>query len=251
MTTNLSTECSKAGKFGSAYAPKASTIESNPPTTSDNKKDPFVQHARAHFLVLLALGSGACAGGQSGTEGDPSLDPCADKTRTPVGLDDQTAAGTARTAFDAVTAPESASLRWFSHGDGTNSDTTATFTVTGTPGAATWVVPSEPSCSPEVEIEAALRIESADGAFDDVFSGFVYRRPSGESGFRGQLPVGEFMGGYDMSTVSGNYRDPVLSLFTSLAPATGQMSMSGQSATPGATPVSAAIAEWQGSDAGP
>jgi hypothetical protein len=198
-------------------------------------------------LAVTAFSLLGCVGGQSGTEGEPSLDPCQKTMTSAVALDEVTPAGTAQELFESLTAPQTASLRWFSHdGSGVHGDTTLTVSVVGEPGVASYVVPVDEntSCSARLEVEGVLRFTTEDGAFDESFMGVAHRDPSGQSGFRGRLAVSAFAGTYDTDTVAAHYRDPELMLNTSMSPASGNMFMSGDSSTPGASPVSAAIAEW-------
>lgn len=137
---------------------------------------------RNGVLVLILLGSLeslACTrGGQSGTEERGAA--CGTLISRPVGLDENTPAGTARTLFDSVTSIESAALRWYSYyGTPSHSDTTLTLSVSGTPGMATYSWYSNCEMRSQLKVEGAiLRFETADGAFDEsiLASCFAIRR---------------------------------------------------------------------------
>ncbi|HEY5957507.1 MAG TPA: hypothetical protein VIV60_13165 [Polyangiaceae bacterium] len=192
---------------------------------------------------VFVCGLGACTGGQSGTDGEPSLDRCSQFSRRYVDLGEVTALGSAQEVFDSLIEPETTTMRWYSHST-TDESSSASLTMglTGTPGEASHVDPLDAACVAELQVEAHLRFTTSDGSFDEMYSGHAYRTASGQRGFRGSLVASGHAGSYDASTVLSTYTDPYYNITTSLRPASGHVVLVGRTARANAT--SALIAEW-------
>jgi len=202
---------------------------------------------RLVWILGCALGATACIGGQSGTEGRPDIPGgCRPISERPVGLDDVTAAGVARTAFDSLRSPQLAALSWYTH-DGTSPliDTTLTLSISGEAEGASYLEFSD-DCLPLLRVTGGtLRFETADGAFQESFPGVAIHSSDGDQ-FVGTLPISQFAGSYDVERLASPYRNAELLLRTSFSPASGQLSMSGESAVPGSTAAASSIANWTG-----
>ena len=137
---------------------------------------------RLVWILGCALGATACIGGQSGTEGRPDIPGgCRPISERPVGLDDVTAAGVARTAFDSLRSPQLAALSWYTH-DGTSPliDTTLTLSISGEAEAASYLEFSD-DCLPLLRVTGGtLRFETADGAFQESFPGVAVHSSDGD-----------------------------------------------------------------------
>lgn len=199
----------------------------------------------------LGLGLGflgtACAGGQSGTEGSPIEDSCHEATTTVVASDESTPIGTPRDLLTSMAAPLETTLRWYTHDEASAfRDTTLTLALDGQLGEATYVVPEAESCPQELRIETTIKFATLDGAFAERFSGTLYRTTGGSTGFTGTLPVTEFKGSYDASSLIQRRIDPYYTLYTTLSPPTGTLSLDGplEDASPNGVAVSAAVADW-------
>ena len=202
------------------------------------------------LVLLCAFAASACIGGQSGTEGQPDLPSTCDELR-PVGRDDATPLGTASAFIESVSSPQAASLRWF-RGASSYTDTTLTLTVVVPPQAATYRGSTGSDCSPVLEIpHSTLLFQTADGAFNEAFTGTVSVSAAGRE-FECSLPVnGQFSGSYDIAAAAAALQNPMLLLQTTLTPATGSMYLTSDSSA-GLAGASLTIADWTGvQDGGP
>ena len=208
---------------------------------------------RLFWILGLAFGATACLGGQSGNEGQPDLPggSCVGSGQRPVGLDDMTTIGAARTLLDRFRSPQLATLTWYTQdGLSTRIDTTVTLSVSGEPEAASYLEFEPAGCPPTLQVTGGrLRFETADGAFQESFPGVVSASESGAS-FDAALPISQFAGSYDVARVAQPFDNAQLLLHTSLLPARGTLFMSSGSAQPGSTAGTTFIARWTGAGHG-
>lgn len=103
-------------------------------------------------------------------------------------------------------------------------------------------------CPDLAEVDVRVRLETADGSFDDAFAG-VATRVGSQSSYRGSLPVDEFDGSYAISDeVLEQYRDPRFDLLIRFDESwSGQLSLGGsEDDDPSSGQVAATVAEFQG-----
>lgn len=215
---------------------------------------------------LLTVASFACTGGQSGTE--EAIPACAHDSTRAIELDQETLAGTPRALFESVVAlaAETVALRWYSpDGSGAYADTTVTLSVSGVPTSATLMADPEEGCPQIIEVEGAmLRLQTADGAFDEIIPGYVYNstdygRTFGDHHYKLNFYGGQWSttfasiypnlnamnsgGSYDLSAVARQFMRPQMYFATSLSPANGYLSANSD-AKSGVYQKSVTIAAW-------
>jgi len=198
------------------------------------------------FVGLLTLVSFACAGGQSGTEGE--IPACSNYTVRELELDQGTLAGTARSVFESAVAlgSQTAGLRWVCDAGSGYVDTTVMLSVTGEPSSATLEENGESRCDQRMRIEGAvLRFQSADGAFDESIAGVVSSAARVYGGttvvelmFEAQSSVDSFAGTFEFSNTR-RFDDPRVTIFTSLSPVQGNLSVG-----PSSNPRERTLAFW-------
>jgi hypothetical protein len=143
--------------------------------------------------------------------------------------------------------PETVGLRWYlPDGSGTYVDTTATLSVGGAPISATLRADPEDGCPQFITVEGAmLRLQSVDGAFDEVIPGQLYNDTDFVRAADHQYKLRFHAGGWS-TTFAGTYDPPIdrplIYLLTNLSPAYGSMQVNSGSGTY-QKPV--AVADWR------
>ena len=207
----------------------------------------------AFSVGLIGCGSGVDpgvgqpqTGGQSGTETEPP--PCKEVSRTPVGPDDPTAAGTANELAVRVAGERRTSIRYGHPVAGTSVDTEVVLevfldlTTARIVTSTGWNGQPSSSCGDRLEVDGELRFETADGAFAERFAGTLTN-----DRFAGTLPASELRGSYDAGALLSAYVGPYYSLYTTLSPPLwGSLSMNGDEpdSDPNTTVTAASIASW-------
>jgi hypothetical protein len=202
------------------------------------------------FVGLLTLVSFACAGGQSGSEGE--VPACSQYTVRELELDQGTLAGTARSVFESAVAlgSQAAGLRWSCDAGIGYVDTTVMLSVTGEPSSATLEENGESRCDQRMRIDGAfLRFQSADGAFDESIAGVVssiarvYRGATVvQLRFEAQPSVESFAGTYDFSRTR-RFDHARVTISTSLSPVQGTLYV-GSDAEPRASQIAGWAADY-------
>jgi hypothetical protein len=207
-----------------------------------------------HAAFLFVFGCSACVGGQSGTEGDKGIQCNVASTRA-LAADEVTAVGTPAEIATSLAGPRTMPLRWFPHDGSGARNTELELELVADLTSARYVsrhqgdCPENAKCTgcpDQVELDALLRFETADGAFSERFPGTLYADAE-TTRFVGTLPAVELRGTYDDSGVLSNYEDPAYSLHVWFSDSiSGHLDLSGADPDPdpSRTLVSAAIAEF-------
>jgi hypothetical protein len=207
---------------------------------------------RLSFVVMaLAFATMGCS--SETTSGSRGVSCIVVETRA-IGPDDETPLGTANGVVAGITLMQHANLRWFSNRETqTTGDTTLTVEVLPDTTSVTYEtrkaedVAQAALCGDVMNVSAALLFKTADGTFDERFSGTLHKGMGISADFVGTLPASELQGSYDHSWLPPSHAGELYSLRTALSPnLSGTMYVDGPeaSSSPNVTYGSAYIAEW-------
>jgi hypothetical protein len=185
---------------------------------------------RITLLGAVVASVTACGNDGSTISSEAHIDyaPCTQGTPTRVEADEETPAGTANELAVAVAGTRSAPLFWwFENGDPGHSEiTVVTLEATADASSARTVPqqtvrPASPiNCGTLLELDATLRLTTADGAFSERFHGTLEKDAVvGAVTFQGEMPADQHQGTYDLARRGiWNPSDVTLDVYSTLLP---------------------------------
>jgi hypothetical protein len=153
---------------------------------------------------------------------------------------------------------QNSQLRWFSHAGSTQTTGNTELTVEVVPDVTSTTYRTRKAkdaangswCGDLMEMYGALSFQTADGAFDEQFSGTLRKSVGNNVDFEGKLPAGNFQGMYDTSWLPPSHTGAPFSLRTAVSPnLSGNIFVNSEqkSSNPNVVYTSALIAEWPAS----